>query len=45
MIIYLVFLIQLVNYLSVVEIDGIIKALILIIFLIVGMAILGYAGE
>jgi hypothetical protein len=45
MIIYFVFLIQLANYLSAIQMDEIIKALILLFFLIGGMAIVGYAGR
>jgi hypothetical protein len=45
MIIYFVFLIQLASYLSAIQMDEIIKALILILFLIIGMAILGYVGR
>jgi len=45
MIIYLVFLIQLANYLSAIEMDEIIKTLILLFFLIGGIAIIGYAGK
>jgi hypothetical protein len=45
MIIYLVFLIQLANYLSAIEMDETIKTLILLFFLIGGIAIIGYAGK
>jgi hypothetical protein len=45
MIIYLVFLIELANYLAVIQMSDIIKVLILIFFLIGGIAILGYAGK
>jgi hypothetical protein len=45
MIIYFVFLIQLANYLSAIQMDEIIKALILLFFLIGGMAIVGFAGK
>jgi hypothetical protein len=45
LVIYFVFLIQLANYLSVVQMDETIKALILLLFLIGGMAIIGYAGK
>jgi hypothetical protein len=36
---------QLANYLSTIEMDGIIKTLILLFFLIGGVAIIGYAGK
>jgi hypothetical protein len=45
MIIYLVFLIQLSNYLASIQMTDTIKALILLFFLIGGIAILGYAGK
>jgi len=45
MIIYLVFLMQLANYLSTIQMNEIIKTLILLFFLIGGIAIIGYAGK
>jgi len=45
MIIYFIFLIQLSNYLSSIQMSDIIKVLILLFFLILGMGILGYAGK
>jgi hypothetical protein len=45
MIIYFVFLIQLANYLSAVQMNETVKALIMLMFLIGGMAIVGFAGK
>jgi len=45
MIIYFIFLIQLTNYLSSIQMSDTIKALILLFFLISGIAILGYVGK
>jgi len=45
MIIYIVFLIQLSNYLLSIEMNEILKALIIILYLFVGVAILGFAGK
>jgi hypothetical protein len=45
MIIYFVFLIQLANYLSSVQMNETIKVLIMLMFLTVGMAIVGFAGK
>jgi hypothetical protein len=45
MIIYFVFLIQLANYLASIQMTDTIKVLILIFFLISGIAIIGYAGK
>jgi len=45
MIIYFIFLIQLANYLSSIQMSATIKTLILLFFLISGIAILGYAGK
>jgi hypothetical protein len=45
MIIYFVFLIQLANYLSTIQMNDTIKALMMLFFLIGGMAIVGFAGK
>jgi hypothetical protein len=45
LIIYFVFLIQLSNYLANVQMNDTIKALIMLFFLIGGMAIVGFAGK
>jgi len=45
MIIYIIFLIQLSSYLLSVEMSEILKMFVLILYLFVGVVLLGYAGK